>query len=91
MPADLDQFGCKYSDGAVIGGKGLVQLGHLAANGRCPVDQIDLKTRCREVERGLNTADSPTDNHHITAMTVYGTIIELVFFHFLSPHLSLMK
>jgi hypothetical protein len=26
MPADLDQFGREYSDGAVIGGKGLVKL-----------------------------------------------------------------
>ena len=34
MPADLDQFGRKYSHGAVIGGIGLVQLGHLAADGR---------------------------------------------------------
>ncbi len=34
MPADLDQFGRKYSHGAVIRGIGLVKLGHLAANGR---------------------------------------------------------
>ena len=34
MPADLDQFGREYSHGAVIGGIGLVKLGHLTANGR---------------------------------------------------------
>jgi len=34
MPADLDQFGREYSNGALIGGKGLVKLGHMAANGR---------------------------------------------------------
>jgi hypothetical protein len=34
MPADLDQFGREYSHGAIIGGIGLVKLGHLAANGR---------------------------------------------------------
>ncbi len=34
MPADLDQFGRKYSHGTVIRGVGLVKLGHLAANGR---------------------------------------------------------
>ena len=28
MPADLDQFGGDNSHGAVVGGKGLVQLGH---------------------------------------------------------------
>ena len=34
MPADLDQFGCENSHRAVIGGKGLVQLGHMAPDGR---------------------------------------------------------
>ena len=34
MPADLDQFGREYSHRAVIGGKGLVKLGHMAANAR---------------------------------------------------------
>ena len=34
LPADLDQFGRKDSHGAVIGGEGLVELGHVAANGR---------------------------------------------------------
>jgi hypothetical protein len=32
MPADLDQFGREYSHGAVIGGIGLVKLGHLTAD-----------------------------------------------------------
>jgi hypothetical protein len=34
MPADLDQFGSEYSHGAVIGGIGLIELGHMAADGR---------------------------------------------------------
>jgi len=33
MPADLDQFGREDSHGAVICGIGLVELGHMAANG----------------------------------------------------------
>ena len=33
IPADLDQFGRENSYRAVIGGKGLVKLGHVAANG----------------------------------------------------------
>src|SRR4030042_460640 len=56
MPADLDQFGCEYSDGAVIGGKGLVKLRHMAANGRGLGDQVNLKTSSGKIERGLNTA-----------------------------------
>jgi len=34
VPADLDQFGRDDSHGAVVGGKGLVQLGHDSADGR---------------------------------------------------------
>jgi hypothetical protein len=100
MPADLDQFGRKYSDGAVIGGKGLVKLGHMAANGRRLVDQVNLKTSRGKIKRGLNTADPSTDYHHVTKIaacetlpnTVCETFANLVFnlfeffFHFLSPH-----
>jgi len=73
MPADLDQFGRKYSYGAVIGGKGLVKLGHVAANGRCLVHQVNLETRSGKIKRGLNTADPSTDNHYVTKMTAFET------------------
>jgi hypothetical protein len=33
MPADLDQFRGDNSHGTIIGGKGLVQLGHHPTNG----------------------------------------------------------
>ena len=78
MPADLDQFGREYSDGAVIGRKGLVKLGHMAANGRRLVDQVNLKTRSGKIKRGLNTADPSTDNHHISKMTVCETFANTV-------------
>jgi hypothetical protein len=85
MPADLDQFGREYSNGAVIGGKGLVKLGHMAANGRCLVDQVNLKTGIGKIKRGLNTADPSTDNHNIPKITVCETFKKLFtvfFFHF---------
>ena len=78
MPADLDQFGREYSDGAVIGGKGLVQLGHMAANRRRFVNQVHLKSRSSKVKRGLNTADPSADHHHITKMTVFETFANTV-------------
>ena len=34
VPADLDQFGGDDSHGTVIGWKGFIKLGHLAADGR---------------------------------------------------------
>lgn len=84
MPADLDQLGSEYSDGAVISGKGLVKLGHVTANGRRLVDQINLKTRRGQIKRGLNTADPSTDNHHISEITAFQTWANLAlnFFHF---------
>ncbi len=77
MPADLDQFGREYSDGAVIGGKGLVQLGHMAANGRCLVDQVNLETRSGKIKRGLNTADPSTDDHDVSEVTLCETLAKL--------------
>ncbi len=93
MPADLDQFGREYSNGAVIGGKGLVKLGHMAANGRCLVDQVNLKTSSGKIKRGLNTADPSTDNHYVSKITVRETftkLFNLFFFHFYPPSLDLM-
>ena len=100
MPADLDQFRCEYSHGAVIGGKGLVKLSHMSADGRRFINKVHLKTRNAEIKRGLNTADSSADNQNISEIAVRGifantvckTFTNLVFnyfkffFHFLSPH-----
>jgi hypothetical protein len=105
MPADLDQFGRKDSDGAVIGWKGLVKLGHMAANGRRLVDQINPKTRSGKIKRGLNPADPSADNHHISEINVRESLMNTVretfanlvfnsfqcFFHFLSPHVNATK
>jgi len=44
MPADLDQLWGEDSHGAVIGGKGLVKLGHMAPNARRFLNQVNLKT-----------------------------------------------
>jgi hypothetical protein len=85
MPADLDQFGREYSDRAVIGRKGLVKLGHMAANGRRLVDQVNLKARSGKIERGLNTADPSTDNHDVSKITLRKSstkLFNLFFFHF---------
>ena len=85
MPADLDQFGREDSDGAVVGGKGLVKLGHMAANGRRLVDQVNLKTRSGKIKRGLNTADPSTDYHDVSKTTLSKTftkLFNLFFFHF---------
>jgi hypothetical protein len=89
MPADLDQFGREDSHGAVIGGIGLVKLGHMAANGRRFLNKVRLKTRIGKIERGLNTADPSTNNHDISKIAVcetFAKLLNLFFFHFLSPY-----
>ncbi len=55
---------------AVVGGEGLVQLGHLAADGRRLLDQIDPIARSGEIERGLDAADAATDDHDIPEVAV---------------------
>ena len=77
MPADLDQFGRQYSNGAVIGREGLVKLGHMAANGRRLVDQVNLKAGIGKIKRGLNTADPSANNHDISKVIVLKTPREL--------------
>ena len=94
MPADLDQFGCEYSDGAVVGRKGLVELGHMAANGRRLVDQVDLETSRGKIERGLDTADPSTDHHDISKITVcqiFTELFHLFFFQFRSPQMGIFQ
>jgi len=89
MPADLDQFGCEYSHGAVIGGEGLVKLGHMTPDARCLFDHVYLKTGVGKIKRGLNTADPSTNNHYIPEITLHETFTELFglsFFHFISPY-----
>jgi hypothetical protein len=70
MPADLDQFRREYSHGTVIGGKGLVKLGHMTADARRLFNQVDFKTRSGKIERGLNAADPATDNHDVSKIFV---------------------
>jgi len=84
MPADLDQFGRENSHGAVIRWIGLVQLGHVAADGGRSLDQIHLVAGVGEIQSTLNTADPAADHHHIPEIAFREAAAELfdfVFFH----------
>lgn len=78
MPADLDQLGCEYSHGAVIGRKGLVELGHMAPDARPFFYQVDLKTGGGKIKRGLDTADPRADNHYVSEITLPETFTKLL-------------
>ncbi len=75
MPAAFNEFRRLNAHGAVIGGKGLVELGHLAANGRRFVHQENLEPRFGKIESGLDATDSTPDNQHIDTLVICGTVI----------------
>jgi len=64
VPADLDQLGCQDSHGAVVGGKGLVQLGHGAADGRGPLHEVNKEPGIGHVQRRLHPGNSASNHHH---------------------------
>jgi hypothetical protein len=78
MPADLDQFRCEYSHRTVIGGKGLVELSHVAPDGGRLLNQVDLKTGSGEVKRGLNATDPSTNNHNVSKITVSEVLAQVL-------------
>ena len=64
MPADLDQFGREDSHGTVIGGEGLVQLGHDATDGGGPLHEVDIIAGIGQIQCGLHPGNASTDHHH---------------------------
>jgi hypothetical protein len=89
MPADLDQFRCEDSHGAVIRGKGLVQLRHVAPDARGLLNQVNLETGRGKIKRGLDAADPSTHNHNVserTVLQIFGNLFYLLFFHFFRPY-----
>ena len=90
VPSNLDELRSEYSYRAIISGKSLIKLRHMAADGRCLINQVNLKTRSGEVERGLNTTDSSTDYHYVAEITPIDTVTKLfnLFFFHVSTSLS---
>jgi hypothetical protein len=71
VPADLDQLWREYSHGAVISWKRLVQLRHVAANAWSFFNQVDFEPGRGKIKRGLNAADSSTNNHYISKIAFF--------------------
>jgi len=64
VPADLDQLGRDNSHGTVIGGKGLVKLGHDPTNGWFFLNQMNQVAGIRKIQGGLHPGDTATNYHH---------------------------
>jgi len=71
VPADLDQFGRDDSHGAIVGGEGLVQLGHDPADGSPFLYQIYFIARIGKVKGCLHPGDAAAD-HHDRAHNILG-------------------
>ncbi len=66
MTATVHQLGADDAHSAVISRKGLIQLGHVATDGRFLLHQIDLVTGLGQIQGGLDASNAPTDDHHRT-------------------------
>jgi hypothetical protein len=73
MPVAFDELGRFDTHGAIIGGKGLIELGHLAPDSGGFLDKVHFETCGGEIKRGLNTADPSTNDQDISKIAVYGT------------------
>jgi hypothetical protein len=61
MSTDIQQLRRENSYGAVIGGKGLVQLGHFAADAGVLFHQVDLDSHLTEIQSSLHACYSTAD------------------------------
>jgi len=64
MPAALHQLGGDNAHGTVVGGEGLVQLGHNPADGRLGFHQMHIKTRVGHIQGRLDAGDAAAHHHH---------------------------
>ena len=74
MARTFNKFGRFNTHGAVIGGEGLVQQRHFAADRGRFIDQKHPETRIRQIERSLNAADTATDDENIATVAIDGMI-----------------
>ena len=58
MLADLHHLGSQNAGRAVQGGEGLVQLGHVAADGRFPLHQVDMVARIGQFQGRRDTGNA---------------------------------
>ena len=90
MPFAFDELGGFNAHGAVVGGECLVEMCHLAPDGRRFLYKVDLESRGAEVKGGLYAADASSDDHDITEITLLEILakmtLDLFCFHNLFFH-----
>jgi len=63
--ADLGHLGREDAGGAVEGRESLVELGHVAADGRLALDEEDLLAGVGQGHGGMDTADAAPDDEDV--------------------------
>jgi hypothetical protein len=64
MPADLDQFGRDNSHRTVVGGEGLVQLGHQSADGGRLFHEVHQVSGVGKIQGCLHSGDTASHNQN---------------------------
>jgi hypothetical protein len=67
MPADLDQFGRDNSHRTVVGGEGLVQLGHQSADGGRLFHEMHQVSGVGKIQGCLHSGDTASHNQNGSA------------------------
>ncbi len=65
MPADVRHLGRQDAGRAVERREGLVELGHVAADRRLALDQVDLVAGVGQLERRLDAGDAAADDQRV--------------------------
>jgi hypothetical protein len=84
MPVTFNKLGRFNAHGAIIRGKGLIELGHLTADGWGFFDQVNPKACRGKIESGLNTADPPSNDQNISEIALF--FFHQSFFTFFGPY-----
>jgi hypothetical protein len=66
MTPTLNQLGRNNTHGTIVGGKGLIQLGHPSPDSRLFLNQVHLKSAVGQIQRGLDATNSCSHNSHGT-------------------------
>jgi hypothetical protein len=67
MSTDIQQLGRENSDGAIVGRKSFVQLGHLSADAGELLNHVHLDSHLGQIQGGLYAGDPSTDDQNVVA------------------------
>jgi hypothetical protein len=80
MIRGIDHFGGDRTGRAIKGGKGLIQLGHVAANGRVLFNEMDLEPLVRNVKGRLHPGNARANHENLGDHLLWFCIYPVPFF-----------